>query len=41
MEQNEEESRLGERYQVFLIPGLVLLLAGASLSKGRFAKRKI
>lgn len=40
MEQNEEESRLGERYQFFLIPGLVLLIIGASLSKGRFAKRK-
>ena len=41
MEQNEEEARLGERYQVFLIPGLVFLLAGAALSKGRFARRKI
>ncbi|MCR4872009.1 MAG: VWA domain-containing protein [Bacteroidales bacterium] len=41
MEQNEEESRLGERYQFFLIPGLVLLIAGAALSKGRFAKRKL
>ena len=41
MEQNEEESRLGERYQLFLVPGLALLLAGAALSKGRFAKRKI
>ena len=40
MEQNEEESRLGERYQFFLIPGLVLLIIGACLSKGRFAKRK-
>lgn len=40
MEQNEEESRLGERYQIFLVPGLVLLLLGAALSKGRFAKRK-
>ena len=40
MEQNEEESRLGERYQLFLIPGLVLLIMGACLSKGRFAKRK-
>lgn len=40
MEQNEEEARLGERYQLFLIPGLVLLIIGASLSKGRFAKRK-
>ena len=38
-EQNEEESRLGERYQLFLIPGLVLLLVGAALSKGRFAKK--
>ena len=40
MEQNEEESRLGERYQFFLIPGIVLLIIGACLSKGRFAKRK-
>lgn len=40
MEQNEEESRLGERYQFFLVPALFLLLAGASLSKGRFSKRK-
>lgn len=40
MEQNEEESRLGEHYQLFLIPGLVLLIIGACLSKGRFAKRK-
>ena len=39
MEQNEEESRLGERYQFFLIPGLVLLILGAALSKGRFAKK--
>ena len=38
-EQNEEEMRTAERYQVFLIPGLALLLAGASLSKGRFARR--
>ena len=37
-EQNEEESRLGERYQLFLLPGLALLLLGASLSKGRFAR---
>jgi hypothetical protein len=35
-EQNEEESRSAERYQIFLIPGLMLLIAGASLSKGRF-----
>ncbi len=37
LEQNEEELRLGERYQLFLAPGLVLLLLGAALSKGRFA----
>lgn len=35
-EQNEEESSLAERYQLFLVPGLVLLLAGAALSRGRF-----
>ena len=35
-EQNEEENRTAERYQIFLIPGLILLIAGASLSKGRF-----
>lgn len=35
-EQSEEESRAAERYQVFLVPGLVLLIAGAALSKGRF-----
>ena len=39
MEQNEEAERVAERYQVFLLPGLVLLIAGAALSKGRFAKR--
>ncbi len=39
MDQREEESRLGERYQYFLVPGLVLLLIGASLSNGRFAKK--
>ncbi len=38
-EQNEEEMRLVERYQLFLVPGLVLLVAGATLSKGRFARR--
>ena len=37
-EQNEEAERAAERYQIFLIPGLVLLIAGAMLSKGRFAK---
>jgi len=35
-EQSEEESRAAERYQVFLIPGLICLLLGAALSKGRF-----
>ena len=38
-EQNEEAERAAERYQVFLFPGLFLLLLGAALSKGRFAKR--
>jgi Ca-activated chloride channel family protein len=35
-EQNEEENRRAERYQIFLVPGLILLIAGAMLSKGRF-----
>ncbi len=35
-EQNEREDKLRDRYQWFLIPGLVLLLAGAALSRGRF-----
>ena len=38
-EQNEEAERAAERYQIFLIPGLILLIAGAALSKGRFARR--
>ena len=38
-EQNEEAERAAERYQVFLVPGLILLLAGAALSKGRFRRR--
>lgn len=38
-EQSEEESRLGERYQVFLIPGLCCLLVGAALSRGRFRRK--
>lgn len=37
-EQNEEENRVAERYQVFLIPGLAFLMAGAALSKGRLVK---
>ena len=39
-EQNEESGRAAERYQLFLVPGLSLLIAGAALSKGRFARRK-
>ena len=38
-EQNEEAERAAERYQIFLVPGLILLIAGAMLSRGRFAKR--
>lgn len=38
-EQTEEDSRVGERYQIFLIPGIVFLLAAACLSRGRFKKR--
>ena len=38
-EQNEEAERAAERYQIFLVPGLLLLIAGAMLSKGRFARR--
>ena len=37
-EQNEEAERTAERYQVFLLPGLALLMAGAALSKGRFGR---
>ena len=39
-EQNEESERAAERYQLFLIPGLAMLLAGATLSKGRFGRKK-
>lgn len=39
-EQNEEAERAAERYQVFLIPGVCLLIAGATLSRGRFGKGK-
>lgn len=35
-EQNEEASRTVERYQAFLLPGVILILAGAALSRGRF-----
>ena len=37
-EQSEEDMRVAERYQLFLIPGLCLLMIGAALSKGRFRK---
>lgn len=37
-EQSEEDRRAAERYQIFLIPGLCLLMLGAALSKGRFRK---
>ena len=37
-EQNEGAERTAERYQVFLLPGLALLMAGAALSKGRFGR---
>ena len=37
-EQSEEDRRAAERYQLFLVPGLVLLMAGAALSKGRFRR---
>ena len=39
-EQNEEAERAAERYQIFLIPGLCLLIAGACLSKGRFRRSR-
>ena len=39
-EQNEAENRLAERYQFFLVPGLLLLVLGAALSKGRFRGRR-
>ena len=35
-EQNEEAERTAERYQFFLVPGILALLLGAALSKGRF-----
>ncbi len=37
-EQNEEAERAAERYQFFLVPGLLLLIFGAALSRGHFAK---
>jgi len=35
-EQRDEENRVAERYQFFLAPGILLLIAGAALSRGRF-----
>ena len=37
-EQNEEAERTVDRYQVFLVPGVLLLILGACFSKGRFQK---
>ena len=37
-EQNEESERAAERFEFFLVPGVILLLAGAALSRGRFVK---
>lgn len=37
-EQNEEAERAADRYQFFLVPGLLLLIAGAALSRGRLKK---
>lgn len=39
-EQNEEADRVADHYQLFLIPALALLIAGAALSKGRFKRTK-
>lgn len=39
-EQNEEDDRLAERYLWFLVAALVFLISGASLSRGRFRKRR-
>ena len=37
----EEEMRATERFGVFLLPGLLLLLAAASFSRGRFAGERL
>ena len=39
-EQSEEAERAAERYPFFLVPGLVFLIAGAALSRGRFGGKK-
>ena len=42
MEQaEEEEMRATERFGVFLVPGLLLVMAAAMLSNGRFAGRRV
>ena len=42
MEQaEEEEMRATERFGVFLVPGLLLVMAAAMLSNGRFAGRLV
>lgn len=38
-EQNDEAERVAERFQTFLVPGVLLLVAAAALSRGRFAGR--
>jgi len=38
-EQNDEAECLAERYQLFLLPGVLLLILAVSLSKGRFGRR--
>ena len=38
-EQSDEAERVAERFQVFLTPGVLLLVAAAALSRGRFAGR--
>ena len=37
-EQREEEESVGERFQIFLVPGLVLMMLAAMLSAGRFRR---
>ena len=40
-EQNEDDDRLAERYLWFLVTALVLLIAGAALSRGRPRTRRL
>lgn len=39
-EQNEAAERTAERYQIFLVPSLILLFVGAGLSRGRFVSHR-